>query len=220
MVKNAMKPLVISLTLLSLTALTGCTAVNPYTGQTQVSDTSKGAIVGGAGGAAIGAIAGGGRGALIGAGIGTAVGGLVGYSMDQENKELRQVLMNSGVQVQQNGNQITLVMASDVTFATNSPDINSGFYPTLNSVAMVLKKYSNNNVIITGYTDNTGAATYNQQLSQARAQSVGSYLVGQGVASGRIFTQGMGELNPVASNSTAQGRAQNRRVEITLRPMS
>ncbi|MBY0545059.1 MAG: OmpA family protein [Gammaproteobacteria bacterium] len=217
---NTIKPLVLSLGLISLTALTGCTAINPYTGQSGASDTTKGAVVGGLGGAGIGALAGGTQGALIGAAIGTAAGGLVGYGMDQENKELRQALVNSGVQVQQNGNQITLIMSSDVTFATNSADINSGFYQTLNAVATVLKKYNNNNVVITGYTDNVGAATYNQQLSQARAQSVGSYLVGQGISTNRLFTQGMGVLNPIASNANAAGRAQNRRVEITLRPNS
>lgn len=218
MVQKFLKPSVVGLSLLSLTILTGCTAINPYTGQSQVNDTTKGAVVGGAGGAAIGALAGGGRGALIGAAIGTTAGGLLGYGMDSENKELRQVLLNSGVQVQQNGNQITLIMSSDVTFATNSADINSGFYSTLNTVALVLKKYNNNNVVITGYTDSTGSATYNQQLSQARAQSVGSYLTGQGINANHLFAQGMGELNPIASNSTTQGRAQNRRVEITLRP--
>ena len=213
-IKSAMGIGIIS----GLLSVTGCTAINPYTGQSQVNDTTKGAIVGGAGGAAVGGLIGGGHGALIGAAVGTAAGGLVGYSMDQENKELRQTLMNTGVQVQQNGNQITLVLASDVTFATNSPNINAGFYPTLNSVALVLKKYNNNNVIITGYTDTTGSATYNQQLSQARAQSVGAYLAGQGINQNRVYVQGMGELNPIASNSTTQGRAQNRRVEITLRP--
>lgn len=220
MLKQMIKPVVVALPLLSLTTLTGCMAINPYTGQSGASDTTKGAVVGGLAGAGIGALAGGTNGALIGAAVGTAAGGLVGYGMDRENQELRQVLVNSGVQVQQNGNQITLIMSSDVTFATNSSNINADFYQTLNSVGLVLKRYNNNNVIITGYTDNTGEATYNQQLSQARAKSVGAYLVGQGVSPNRLFAQGMGELNPIASNSTAQGRAQNRRVEITLRPAS
>lgn len=215
-IKNTMK----NGTVLGLVAiLAGCTAVNPYTGQTQASDATKGGIGGAAAGATVGAIADGGRGAAIGAIIGSAAGGLIGLSMDKENQELRQTLLNTGVQVKQNGNQVTLIMASDVTFVTNSPNINAGFYPTLNSIGLVLKKYSNTNVVITGYTDDTGTATYNQQLSLARAQSVGAYLQGQGITTNRLFTQGMGELNPIASNSTADGRSKNRRVEITLRPM-
>lgn len=204
----------------SLTLLAGCTTINPYTGQSEVNDTTKGAAVGALAGAGVGALAGGGHGALIGTAIGTAAGGLVGYSMDRENQELRQALVGTGVQVQQDGNQIYLVMASDVTFNTNSADINAGFYPALNSVAKVLQKYSNNNVIITGYTDNVGSPTYNQQLSLRRATSVSAYLASQGIAANRIYPNGMGELNPVTSNNTAAGRAQNRRVVITLRPQN
>lgn len=204
----------------SLAVLAGCTTVNPYTGQSQVTDSTKGALLGAGAGAGIGALAGGTHGALIGGAIGTAAGGLIGYSMDKENEELRQALVGTGVQVQQDGNQIYLVMSSDVTFNTNSSDINAGFYPALNSVAIVLRKYSNNNVIITGYTDNVGSPTYNQQLSLRRAQSVAAYLTGQGIAANRIYPNGMGELNPVASNNTAAGRAQNRRVVMTLRPQN
>jgi outer membrane protein OmpA-like peptidoglycan-associated protein len=213
-----LKSLTLSLVIASTTLLAGCTSINPYTGQSQVNNTTKGAVVGGGLGAGIGALAGGTKGALIGAGVGTAAGGLVGYSLDRENEELRQVLVGTGVQVQKNGKEIVLVMASDVSFRTNSADINAGFYPALNSVAKVLKKYSNQNVIITGYTDNTGSPTYNQDLSARRAESVGAYLVGQGVSSNKLFTKGMGELNPIASNANSAGRAQNRRVEITLRP--
>jgi outer membrane protein OmpA-like peptidoglycan-associated protein len=213
-----LKPLALSLTITAAVLLAGCTSINPYTGQSRVNDTTKGAVIGGGAGAGIGALVGGTNGALIGAGVGTLAGSLVGYSLDKENEELRQVLVGTGVQVQKNGKEITLVMGSDVTFRTNSADINASFYPTLNSVAKVLRKYSNQNVIITGYTDNTGKPTYNQDLSARRAEGVGAYLVGQGISSNKLFTKGMGELNPIASNSTAAGRAKNRRVEITLRP--
>ena len=198
--------------------LTGCSTINPYTGQSQVSDATVGTGIGALGGAAIGAIAGGGRGALIGGALGAVTGGVIGNSMDQENRELRDRLVGTGVQVEQRGNYIQLVMASDVTFNTGSPDVRNGFYPTLSSVAIVLKKYNRNNIVITGFTDNVGNDAYNQTLSENRAASVGSFLVSQGVASNRIFTEGRGKRDPIASNATASGRAMNRRVEISLRP--
>jgi outer membrane protein OmpA-like peptidoglycan-associated protein len=199
-------------------ALSGCTTINPYTGQQQVSSTAIGAGIGTAGGALVGALAGGGKGALIGAAIGAAGGAVVGNVLDRQDAELRQELIGTGVQVNKQGNAIQLVMASDVTFRTNSADINAGFYPALNSVARVLKKYSNTNIVISGFTDTTGGDAYNQQLSEERAASVGGYLMSHNISPGRVFTQGFGKRYPVASNSTAAGRSQNRRVEITIRP--
>lgn len=200
--------------------LSGCASVNPYTGQAEVSDSTIGAGIGTATGAVFGSMVGGTRGALIGGALGAATGGLIGHSMDQENAELRQALTGSGVQVRKVGNNIQLVMASDVTFNTNQSDVRSNFYPTLNSVASVFKKFSNNTITITGYTDNVGGDAYNQSLSEARAQSVGDYLVAAGVPANRIFTAGMGKRDPMASNATAEGRSMNRRVVITLRPIS
>lgn len=203
--------------------LVGC-ATNPYTGERQTSDTAKGAGIGALAGAGTGALIGSasghaGLGAVIGAGSGALIGGGVGYYMDQENAKLRQELVGTGVQVQKNADgSVSLIMSSDVTFATNSADINSGFYPTLNSVAKVLKEYNKTNVIVSGYTDNTGSASYNQSLSERRAGSVSNYLAAQGVSSNRLFSQGFGERNPIASNATASGRSANRRVEIVLRP--
>lgn len=204
----------------SVLMLSGCTSVNPYTGNQQVSDTTVGAGIGAASGAGIGALLGGGRGALIGGAIGAVTGGVIGNSFDQQNEELRQRLVGTGVQVQKVGNSIQLMMASDVTFNFNQADVRSGFYPVLNSVAIVLKKYNNTSITITGYTDNVGGDAYNQGLSEGRARSVGDYLISQGISPNRIFTQGMGKRNPVASNSTPSGRAMNRRVVITLRPLS
>ncbi len=156
---------------------------------------------------------------MIGAGSGALVGGGIGYYMDQENAKLRQELVGTGVQVQKNADgSVSLIMSSDVTFATNSSDINSGFYPTLNSVAKVLKEYNKTNVIVSGYTDNTGGVAHNQDLSERRARSVSNYLAAQGVSSNRLFSQGFGDRNPIASNTTASGRSANRRVEIVLRP--
>lgn len=204
---------------LGMVLLTGCSSINPYTGQSQVSDATIGTTMGAIGGATIGAIAGRGEGALIGGAVGAVAGGLIGNSMDQENAELRQQLVGTGVQVQQVGNYIQLTMASDVTFKFNQADVRADFYPTLNSVAVVLRKYDRTNVMVTGYTDNVGGDAYNQSLSEQRAASVGSYLASQGVAPSRIFTQGRGKREPIASNATAQGRALNRRVVITLRPI-
>jgi outer membrane protein OmpA-like peptidoglycan-associated protein len=198
--------------------LTGCTTTNPYTGQQQTSDATVGTGVGALTGAGIGGLVGGGRGALIGGAFGALTGGLIGNGMDRENAELRQQLVGTGVQVQQNGNYIQLVMASDVTFHTNQASVNADFYPVLDSVARILQKYNRNSIIITGYTDNVGGAGYNQGLSEDRAHSVGAYLISRGIYPNRIYTQGRGMRDPVASNATAAGRALNRRVVIELRP--
>jgi len=214
------KKLIAGILGLSVLTLTGCQSVNPYTGQTEASNTAKGGVIGTIGGAAIGAIAGGGRGALIGGAIGGLTGTLVGSTFDKQNEELRRTLVGTGVQVENTGNSIQLIMASDVTFKTDQADVRSSFYPTLNSVAIVLNKYRDTSITITGFTDNVGGAAYNQDLSEKRAQSVGDYLVSQGISPNRISTQGRGLRNPIASNATAQGRALNRRVEITLRPIS
>jgi outer membrane protein OmpA-like peptidoglycan-associated protein len=216
-----LKSLKTKLTIAALCAamtLTGCTTTNPYTGQQQTSDATVGTGLGALGGAGIGALVGGGRGALIGGAFGALTGGLIGNGMDRENAELRQQLVGTGVQVQQNGNYVQLVMASDVTFHTNEASINPNFYPTLDSVARVIHKYNQNSVIITGYTDNVGGAGYNQGLSEARAASVGSYLISRGINPTRVFTQGRGMRDPIANNADARGRSLNRRVVIELRP--
>lgn len=204
---------------IALACLAGCATSNPYSGAPEVNDTTTGAGIGAVGGALIGALADGGRGALIGGAVGAVTGGVMGNVMDRENEELRRTLVGTGVQVRNTGNTIQLVMASDVTFITNQADVQSSFYRTLDSVAIVLKKYDNTSVTVTGYTDNTGGAAYNQTLSENRAKSVGSYLTSQGVNPNRIFTQGRGMRDPIASNATAQGRSTNRRVVITLRPL-
>lgn len=197
--------------------LSGCTTTDPYTGEQTVSKTAVGAGVGAAGGAIIGAIAGKGTGALIGAGVGAAVGGVAGNMMDRQADALRQQLQSTGVQVvQDRSGDIHLIMPGDITFATNSADIRSNFYATLNSVAIVLRKYNQTIIHVDGYTDNTGEPMYNQSLSERRANSVAQYLASQQINPNRIATRGFGERNPVAANATSAGRAQNRRVEITI----
>lgn len=200
--------------------LAACTTVNPYTGQTQTSKAVWGTAIGTAAGAGVGALVAkdSGKGALVGALAGAAVGGGTGYYLDTQEAELRAELASTGVSVVRGPDSIRLIMPGNITFQTDSSDINAGFYPTLNSVAKVLKKYDNSTVMVSGYTDSTGSTEYNQSLSKQRAAAVAAYLQGQGVKSSRFEIVGMGPLNPIADNSTAAGRAQNRRVEIKIIP--
>lgn len=198
-------------------ALTACTTVNPYTGQSQISKSTWGTAIGTTAGALIGS-RNSSEGALVGALAGAAVGGGVGYYLDVQAAELRQELASTGVQVVESDDSIRLIMPGNITFRTDSADINSSFYPVLNSVAKVLNKYSNSTVMVSGHTDSTGSADYNLALSKSRAQSVAAYLQGQGVKSSRFEVLGMGSSNPIASNADAAGRAQNRRVEIKIIP--
>ena len=200
--------------------LAGCTTINPYTGQTQTSKAVWGTAIGAATGAATGALVAGnsGKGALVGGLAGAALGAGTGYYLDVQAAELRQELASTGVQVVESDDNIRLIMPGNITFRTDSADINSDFYPVLNSVAKVLNKYSNSTVLVSGHTDNTGSADYNLGLSKSRAQSVAAYLQGQGVKASRFEVMGMGYSNPIASNADANGRAQNRRVEIKIIP--
>lgn len=200
-----------------MATLAGCTTVNPYTGQTQTAKSTWGTMLGAGAGALIGSTQSS-KGALAGALAGAAVGGGVGYYLDVQAAELRAELASTGVQVIETEDSIRLVMPGNITFKTDSADINSSFYPVLNSVAKVLNKYSNSTVMVSGHTDSTGSADYNLDLSKNRAQSVASYLQGQGVKASRFEVLGMGSSNPIASNSTADGRAQNRRTEIKIVP--
>ena len=200
--------------------LAGCTTANPYTGQTQTSKAVWGTAIGTAAGAATGALVSKnhGAGAIVGGLAGAAVGGGVGYYLDVQEAELRQELASTGVGVERSDDSIRLIMPGNITFNTDSANISASFYPTLNSVAKVLNKYSNSTVMVSGFTDSTGSMDYNQTLSRNRASAVAAYLQGQGVAAKRFEIIGMGPSNPIASNDTAAGRAQNRRVEIKIIP--
>ena len=210
----------ISVLIASMSVLAACTTINPYTGQSQTSKAVWGTAIGAATGAATGALVSNNRGAgaLVGGLAGAAVGGGVGYYMDTQEAELRAELASTGVSVIRDGDNIRLVMPGNITFRTDSADINAGFYSTLNSVAKVLNKYDNSTVMVMGFTDSTGADAHNQMLSQSRANAVAAYLQGQGVKSSRFEIMGMGPSNPIASNTTATGRQQNRRVEIKIIP--
>ncbi len=195
----------------------GC-AIDPYTGEEKVANSAWGAGIGAASGAAIGALAGGGKGALIGAGAGAAVGAGAGYYMDRQEAQLRARLEGTGVRVQRQGDDLKLIMPGNITFASDSASINGNFYPILDSVGVILKEFDDTSINITGYTDSTGSDTYNQSLSENRANSVASYIVRTGVLPGRIQSRGFGERYPIAANDTEMGRSQNRRVEISIRP--
>ncbi|SDU24285.1 OmpA family protein [Halopseudomonas salegens] len=201
----------------------GCATQDAYTGEQKTSRSTLYGLGGAVAGAAVGAATSGssdrGRGALIGAAVGGAAGAGYGAYADRQEARLRQELTGTGVQVVRDGNFIQLVMPGNITFATGSSDIASNFYPTLNSLVKVFKEFDRNGVEIVGHTDSTGSRELNMRLSRERAGSVASYLTGQGVSGARIGTAGAGPDYPIASNNTSDGRAQNRRVEINLRPM-
>ena len=203
------------LSLVAVSFLAAC-ATDPYTGQSKVSNTAWGTGIGAAAGAGIGALVGGKKGALIGAGIGAVGGAATGGYMDIQASKLRQELLNTGVQVQVVDNQIYLIMPGNITFDANESIVKSSFKPVLDSIAKVLNEYDKTYVNVAGYTDNTGSASLNKKLSNERADAVANYLIMKGVASTRINSAGYGSSNPIASNSTAAGREQNRRVEIKL----
>ena len=203
-------------------AVSGCTT-NPYTVEREAGSSGIGAGIGSLVGAGVGALSSSkkdrGKGALIGAAAGAALGGGVGYYMDVQEAKLRDKMQGTGVSVTRNGDNIVLNMPNNVTFDSNQANLKPAGANTLTGVAMVLKEYPKTAVNVLGYTDSTGSNDLNMRLSQQRADSVASALITQGVAANRIQTRGMGPANPIASNSTAEGKAQNRRVEITLSPI-
>jgi len=212
--------------LVATLALTACTTTNPFTGESQISNTTGGALIGVGGGAVAGALVGaavGGDprvGALIGAGVGGLTGAAIGNYMDQQEAELRAQLQGTGVSVTRVGQNIILNMPSNITFATDSSNVNPAFNSTLVSVALVLKKFDKSIVDVYGHTDNTGGAAHNLALSQRRAVSVATILANQGIDQRRFYIEGKGDTRPIASNATEQGRAQNRRVEIQIAPIN
>ena len=205
--------------LLVLFLVGGCTTTDPYTGEKKASKTTWGTGIGALAGAAAGALTGHDsesrrKRALIGAGVGGLAGGGVGYYMDRQEAQLRQRLQGTGVSVTREGDRIKLNMPGNITFKTNSSDIQPNFYEVLNSVILVLNEYNKTLINIYGHTDNVGSDAVNDPLSYNRAASVRNYLSTRGVPAGSISIDGRGEREPIASNATADGRARNRRVEI------
>ena len=201
----------------TLVILTGCQTLDPYTGDSQTSKATKYGI----GAAIVCGLIGAGesskraRNAAAGCG---AIGAGVGAYMDNQEIELRDQLVNSGVQVQRDGDNIRLIMPNNITFGTDRYDLRDSFTEVLNSVVLVLNKYPDTTLAIVGHTDSTGAASYNMELSQKRATSVASHLLSRQVEASRISSSGAGESQPIADNQTTQGRALNRRVELSIVP--
>lgn len=214
-----------NLSLLIALTVSGACTTNPYTGERQASKAGVGAGIGAAVGAVAGVLSGDDaderrKRALIGAGVGALAGAGVGAYMDRQEARLRQELQGTGVSVTRIGDDIILNMPGNITFATNQASIESDFYPVLNSVAKVAKEFNKTLIDVAGHTDSTGTVAYNMELSQRRANSVTQYLQSQGVDATRVYAEGYGPHYPIADNSNAQGRAENRRVEIALKPLT
>ena len=205
--------------------LGGCTTLDAYTQESKTSNATKGAIIGAASGAVVGLISGDDsverrKRALIGAGVGALAGGAIGYYMDQQEAKLRTELEGTGVSVTRIGNNITLNMPGNITFATGSSDLSSSFFDVLNSVSKVLTEFDQTVVEVAGHTDSDGSAQYNQGLSERRAQAVAQYFRTQDIIEQRLIPIGQGESRPVADNTTTSGKQANRRVEITMVPVT
>lgn len=203
----------------------GCQTIDPYTGETKTSSATKGAAIGAGAGAVLGILTGDDskerrKRALIGAGVGAIAGGAVGTYMDNQEAKLREQMQGTGVSVTRVGNDIILNMPGNVTFQTDSSDLNPQFFGVLDSVGQVLKEYDKTVVEVVGHTDSTGSAQYNQALSERRAATVATYISNRGIDRQRILAYGRGLTQPIADNSTAAGRAMNRRVELTLSPIT
>lgn len=206
---------------------TGCTTLDPYTREEKTSSATKGAIIGALAGAVIGNISARdqdrrdrNKRTLIAAGVGALAGGAVGSYMDRQEYELLQQMEGTGVSVIRDGDNIILNMPSNVTFDVDRSEVKPEFYETLRSVALILKKYDKTLIEIAGHTDSTGSEAYNQALSERRALSVARYLESQAIAPARLDPIGFGELRPLTSNASEEGRALNRRVELTLIPLT
>jgi len=205
--------------------LAACTTLDPYTREEQAARAQRNALIGAAAGAVAGLITGDSsmerkKRAIVGAGIGALAGGAAGAYMDRQEARLRADLDRTGVSVTRVGNNITLNMPGNVTFATDSANLNAGFYEVLNSVGLVVNEFEQTVIEVAGHTDSTGSNAYNQQLSEQRAASVAAYLRTRSVVGERIIEIGMGEERPVAENETPAGRQANRRVELTLVPLT
>lgn len=208
----AMKPTgngVIAILLCLSVIIVGCAASNAVKGG--AIGVGGGAVLGGVIGNAAGNTA---LGAIIGAAVGGTVGAIIGHNMDRRAEEMRRDLSNA--KVERVGEGIKITFDSGILFETNSYELQPAAKANIESLSKILNKYPDTNILIEGDTDNEGSEEYNQTLSERRARAVADHQKGQGVAGSRISTVGLGELNPVASNETAAGRQQNRRVEIAI----
>lgn len=221
------RSLIISIFLTLTLGMSACSSIDPYTGEQKTSNTTKGGAIGAAVGAAIGYISARKKSRderkkaiLKGATIGGLGGAAVGVYMDKQEDKLRKQLEGTGVSVTRSGDDVILNMPGNITFNTDSSTLNPDFNQVLKSVILVLKEYDKTLIEVAGHTDSVGSSSYNQQLSYQRASSVGNHLLNNGVLAERVLMTGMGETMPVASNNTPEGRQQNRRVELTLIPLT
>jgi outer membrane protein OmpA-like peptidoglycan-associated protein len=205
--------------------LAGC-STDPYTGEQKLSNTAAGATTGAILGAAAGIIVGGTtsvktrKAALIGAGLGALTGGGIGLYMDNQEAKLRERLARSGVSVTRQGQNIVLNMPSNITFDSDEAAVKPQFFDTLDSVALVLNEFDRTLIDVYGHTDSDGTEQYNYDLSRDRAAAVARFLSSRQVNPRRFSVEGFGEARPIASNETAAGKAQNRRVEIVIAPLT
>ena len=213
-----MRALAISAVVVGAMVLTGCQTTGNNLGGMEYDKTALGTVIGAAAGYGISkgnanTSAQNNRAAAIGAVVGAAAG----VYLDNKEKQLRQQMAGTGVEVNRNADgSVGLIMPGNITFDTNKSNIKPNFYSTLDKVAQTLTQDNKSGILVTGYTDSTGNDAINIPLSQARAQSVANYLASRGVSTSRINAQGHGAANPIASNATAEGREQNRRVEISI----
>jgi outer membrane protein OmpA-like peptidoglycan-associated protein len=200
--------------------LTTACATDPATGERRITRAGTGALIGGGGGALLGALIGGNTGALIGAGVGSIAGAGVGSYMDQQERRLREATRGTEIEVERQGDEIKLNMPGAVTFDFNSAIVRPEMRASLEEVARVMTAYPSTVIGVYGHTDSIGSAAVNQRLSEQRAEAVAGTLQSFGVPRARMQVQGFGFTQPVASNSTEEGRAQNRRVEIRIVPVT
>ncbi|HAD79321.1 OmpA family protein [Empedobacter sp. GD03797] len=191
--------------------MSSCTAVQ------NANNTQKGAGIGVVAGGVLGGLIGkGAGGALIGAAVGGAAGGVIGNNMDKQAQKIEQVLPGAEVVRTEEGINLILDENSKVTFDYNKSSLTSTAKANLDKLIEVFKEYPDTDLLVIGYTDNVGSQSYNKPLSEQRAQSVKDYLISKGIASSRLTSTGKGIEDPIADNSTAEGRAKNRRVEVTI----
>ncbi len=222
-----MKKSIIAISLASVMMVSGCTTFDAYTGEKKTTNTAKGAGIGAGTTLILSYLANKDKSSserkkrmLRDAGIGAIIGGGVGYYMDTQEAKLRKQLRSTGVSVERDGDNINLIMPGNITFPTNGRDLRSDFYEILDSVALVLEEFNQTIIAIAGYTDSRGTDAYNQTLSEDRARAVADYLATKKITPARIETVGFGEKSPIADNNTEEGRALNRRVELTLIPIT
>jgi outer membrane protein OmpA-like peptidoglycan-associated protein len=184
------------------------------------SRSQKGAVIGAAGGGAVGAVIGKAAGntamgAIIGATVGGVTGAVIGRKMDKQAEEMQEVLKDDAV-VKREGEGIVINFKEKVLFGFNSADLGATAQGNLNKLVDVLNRYPDTNIEVIGHTDSIGTASYNQTLSERRASTVLRYLQNRGINTNRLKARGMGQNDPIADNSTEDGRAQNRRVEFVI----